>query len=459
MVGRTVWCLVMGLAWATARADAVDNIVRATMQAQGMPGASVIITQDGKVVKHTAYGISNLELDAKVTTDSVFEIGSITKQFTAMLVMQEVERGTLKLDSPLEKTLSELPTAWHGVTLRQCLNHTAGLPEYLGLGISLRADYGRMELLEKIGDRPLDFVPGLTWSYSNTGYLLAGMALERATGREWKELVAKRIFEPLGMRHSYVQAPSQVIKGRATGYAGGRRPLNAEILRYSTAYAAGAILSTTGDMAKWDAAQGSPALLSSAGWREIWNPAKLNSGRTYGYGLGWVVNRLHGVRAYGHGGNTFGFSSFFTKLPEYNLSVIVLANLGGVDLSELSWKIASAYLPKSSVQTRPSKPVEHVDPVETESLKRALNDVLERKLDSGNLDPELVAFLSTIRGRSFGPQLRLSIGKIKDLRILERTQEGTDTRFVVDIIGEKERTPAQLLAGPGLRLVRITLGG
>ncbi|MBV6459546.1 MAG: D-aminopeptidase [Fimbriimonadaceae bacterium] len=454
-VGATI---VLLLSVRLVSADRVDDIVSATMKEAQIPGLSVIVTRQGKVIKHKAYGMANLEVDAAASTDSVFEIGSVTKQFTSVLVMQEVEKGALKLDESIASVVPELPEGWKAVTLRQCLTHTGGLPEYLALGISLRSDYGRAELIEKVGKRPLDFEPGLTWSYSNTGYFLAGMALEEVTGKEWKELVQSRIFDVLGMKRSFIQSPFKVVKGRASGYTGQQQKLNSETLRYATAYSAGAILSTTGDLAKWDAAQGSSVLLSAASWRELWTPIKLNSGRPYPYGLGWAVEERQGQRCYSHGGNTFGFSSMITKLPEHGLSVIALANAAGQDLSALTWEVAKSFLPSKTLQVRPAKPIE-IDRFRLSAIQSGIEAICDSKPTSAALDPEITAMMKTSRGRAGGPLMRIALGRIVRIVAYSQRPEGKDTWYEIDVVAEKETLPAKVLIGSDNRLVRFDVGG
>jgi CubicO group peptidase (beta-lactamase class C family) len=311
------------------RADAVDDYVQAQMLQQHVPGVALGVLRDGKFIKEKAYGLADVERSVPVTTDTVFEIGSITKQFTATALMMLVDQGKIGLDDKLGRYRDDLPEAWRDVTIRQLLTHTSGIPDYeaiMGYG-SYREVMTPEQVIGLAADRPMDFAPGTEWNYSNTGYFLLTLVLEKVSGVSYIQFVQTHIFAPLGMTHTRSSEPNDIIPLRAAGYAyEGGHLQNRDPIQPSATGGAAMIVSTLGDMAKWDAEQTAQTLLHKSDYAVMWTNTPLADGRLSGYGFGWFVSPRYGRQSLEHSGGTAGFTTEMLHLPDDHLSIIVLTN-------------------------------------------------------------------------------------------------------------------------------------
>jgi CubicO group peptidase (beta-lactamase class C family) len=314
------------LAGAT-RADKVDDLLKAEMEKQQIPGLALMVIKDGKPIKTECYGIANLEWNAPVTTDTVFEIGSMTKQFTAACILMLAEDGKLSLDDKISRHLEKTPPAWSDITIRHLLTHTSGIKNYTVLdGFELSKHLTQAQFIEKIGSYPLDFQPGASWSYCNSGYNLLGFIIENTSGKNYWDFLRERIFKPLQMTNTTRRLPSIIVPHRAAGY---ELKNHAHINRdydLTDLFSAGAIISTITDIARWNAALGGETVLKASSKEQWWTPVKLNDGQTKNYGFGWFLDPLDGHKDIGHGGSTSGFSSTIQRFPDDKLSVLILTN-------------------------------------------------------------------------------------------------------------------------------------
>jgi CubicO group peptidase (beta-lactamase class C family) len=295
------------------------------------PGASVIVIQNGEVLHERSYGLASIELGVPNTPDTVFRLGSITKQFTAMAILQLHDRGLLSIDDPVARYLPDTP---HGdaITIRHLLTHTSGISQ---------AD-----------DAQLEFAPGERLNYSNKGYWLLGRIIERISGRPYEDYLRENILGPLGMSHTGFEHRSEVIKHRASGYSNreGGGYLNTGFDDVSGAYSAGALYSTVRDMRLWDQALYTDRLAKPETIELAFTPAKLNDGRLASFGFGWMVRDYRGLREVCHGGDISGFNSYIARFPDQRFTVIVLSNVGmwpagPIPTSEvLAHRIAEIYL-------------------------------------------------------------------------------------------------------------------
>lgn len=311
------------------RADALDDYVQAQMQKQHVPGLALEVVQSGKVVKQKGYGLADVERAVPVTSDTVFEIGSITKQFTATAIMMLVDGGKISLDDKISRYQDGLPDAWNGVTIRQLLSHTSGIPDYegiMGYG-SYRNVMTAKQVIALAASKPMDFAPGTQWHYSNTGYFLLTLALEKITNQPYIQFVQARILAPLGMTHTRSSEPHDIIPLRAAGYAyeNGRLE-NRDPIQPTATGGAAMLVSTLGDVAKWGAEILTPTLLREKDYDLLWGNTPLADGTPSGYGFGWFVAPKHGHRALEHSGGTAGFTCDMLCLPDDRLIVIVLTN-------------------------------------------------------------------------------------------------------------------------------------
>jgi D-alanyl-D-alanine carboxypeptidase len=310
-----------------SRADKVDDFVRREMDKHQIAGVSLMVVRQGRQIKTKGYSVANLEWIVPVTLDTVFEIGSMTKQFTAACILLLVQDGKLALDDNICAHLKNSPAAWSNITVRHLLTHTSGMRNYTGLdGFELTRHLTQEQFVKKIGAFPLDFAPGDSWRYSNSGYSLLGYIIENASGTNYWDFLRGRIFEPLGMDATGSRAPGVIIPHRAAGYEMTNHVHINRDYDLTDIFSAGAIVSTVRDLAKWDAALNGDRLLNAASKKEWWTPVTLNNGKAGTYGFGWFIDSLDGHKNIGHGGATSGFSASIQRFPDDHLTVILLTN-------------------------------------------------------------------------------------------------------------------------------------
>jgi CubicO group peptidase (beta-lactamase class C family) len=241
---------------ASAETDKIDDLARVEMQQRKIPGLSLAILKEGKVVKANGYGLANMELNVPATEHTIYQSGSVGKQFTATLVMMLVEEGKINLADHVGKYLEEAPESWKEITVRHLLSHTAGISNKLYEQINMRQDYSDTELVKKIASIPLDFTPGERWNYSNPGYVILGILVKRATGRFYGDLLRERVFKPLGMDTARMISEEDIIPNRAAGYrlVKGEWKNQEWVSPSLNTTADGSLYLTVLDMAKWDAA-------------------------------------------------------------------------------------------------------------------------------------------------------------------------------------------------------------
>jgi len=294
-------------------------------------------------VKTATYGLANLEWNVPVTAETVFEIGSVTKQFTAACILLLAQDGRLSVEDKLAKHILEIPAVWANVTLRHLLTHTSGIKSYTGLdGFELTRHLTRQQFLQTLGVQPMEFQPGEEYKYCNSGYSLLGYVIEAVSGMTYWDFLAERIFRPLGMNATTDRNPRQIIPHRASGYE--QTPNHVRINRdydLTDVFSAGAIVSTVGDLAKWNTALDTDKLLTATSKTLMWTPGKLNDGSPIRYGFGWRIGTLEGHRNIGHSGSTSGFSASLQRYPDDRLVVIVLTNTGEEIATELAEKVAT----------------------------------------------------------------------------------------------------------------------
>jgi CubicO group peptidase (beta-lactamase class C family) len=332
----------------SALADKVDDYIKAEMERRKIPGLSLAVVRDGEVIKAQGYGLSNVELNVAATPETIYQSGSVGKQFTATLTMILVEEGKLSLDDRIAKHIPDAPASWQDITVRHLLTHTSGLSNRIYEKINMRQDYTEDELLQQIAALPLDFPPGERWNYSNSGYVTLGVLLHKVTGRFYGDLLREKVFGPLGMTTARVIDEADIIPNRAAGY----RLVEGELKNQEwvspklNTSADGALYLTVLDMAKWAAALSSGKLLKRDSLDLMWLPARLNDGKSVQYGFGWMIGEMRGHRVIRHGGGWQGFSTHIARFVDEKLTVIVLTNLAGAPANEISNGVAGLYHPE-----------------------------------------------------------------------------------------------------------------
>ncbi len=348
-IGRLT-CLATLLGVVVLRADDVDSYIQAQMQRQHIPGLTLAVVTNGVILKTAAYGLANVELGVPTRTDSVFQIQSVTKTFTATAIMMLVEEGKVGLEDKLAKYLDGLPETWDGITIRHLLTHTSGIKDFINEPtVDLRKDIPPADVIESLRKLPLNFQPGDKYAYSNTGYHLLGMIIRKVTGKTWDEFLRERVFAPLGMKDTRVISWSEIITNRASGYGWDDGLLRNGYFIAPTilGYAGGGLRSTVLDLAKWDAALCSEKLLKQATLDQMWTPAKLNNGKDSTYGFGWATETVHGHRLISHtGSHSTGFKSALARFVDDKLTVIILTNQRAAEQMAIAKGVAGCYIPE-----------------------------------------------------------------------------------------------------------------
>lgn len=327
----------------------LDRLVQTHLDQNNIPGGLVAVASRGRIIHLRTYGMANVELSVPVTDSTVFEIGSISKQFISATVMLLVQETKLGLDDPIHQYLSYLPGEWLGVTVRQLLTHTSGIPDYEEIRSYdvYRFRLTPEEVIQIAHSRPMDFAPGTGWYYSNTGYFLLSMIVERIEGRPLGQVLESRIFGPLEMTQTRLADPEAIIRHRASGYWVNKAGelINRNPTETSSTLGAGGILSSAYDLAKWDEALYGDQLLSAESKATMWTPAILPNGDSTGYAFGWRVGRYKGHKSQSHGGQVAGFVANFSRFPDQEAAIIVFLNRYRVGSGRLKEALFDTFMP------------------------------------------------------------------------------------------------------------------
>jgi CubicO group peptidase (beta-lactamase class C family) len=344
---------------AQSPAEKADAIVRAAMSTHQIPGVCLGVMRNGRLIKATGYGYANVELKVPMSPESIFQSGSVAKQFTATAIMMLAQDGKIGIDDPIVKYFPEARTAaWKDATVRQLLTHTSGIPDIFGehdedsytKGIlDFHRDYSEDELLQRYLTLQLDFNPGDRWNYSNTGYELLGFLIHRVTGQFYGDFLQERIFRPLGMTSTRIISEEDIVPNRVNGYriVDGELKNQEWIAASLNTLADGGLYTNLLDLAKWDAALYTERLLPRSVLDQMWTPVRLNSGATHPYGFGWELADVdsHPVRY--HTGSNQGFFISISRYVRDRLTVVVLTNLDETHSVTLgiAKPVATLYIP------------------------------------------------------------------------------------------------------------------
>jgi len=358
--------LIVGLAAASfvlaqtnPQKDAVDAYVKAEMARQHVPGLALGVYRAGEIIKTQGYGLANVELNVPVKPETVFQSGSIGKQFTATAIMMLVEEDKISLGDSIAKYFSGAPASWRNIRIRNLLSHTSGLSEYEsddkikpGGPVNLRQDYTEEQMVKIIESFPLDFQPGKKWAYRNTNFLLLGVVIHKVTGEFYGDFLQERIFRPLGMTSTRVISEADIIPNRAQGYQLVKGELKNQdwVSPSLNTFADGSLYFSVLDLAKWDGALYTERLLKKSSLDRMWTVAKLDNGKPNegDYGFGWEISDLNGHRLIEHGGSWQGFTGHISRYVDDKLTVVVLTNLdsGHSDPEKITRHVAALYNPE-----------------------------------------------------------------------------------------------------------------
>src|SRR5262245_5374998 len=436
--------LAPGAATGDPLADRIDGFVRAEMERQRVPGVAVAVVEDGKVVHTAGYGYANVEHRAPVGAETVFQSGSLGKQFTAAAVMLLVEDGKLSLSDPVAKHLPGAPESWRDITLTHLLTHTSGIPDYTAGTIDLRRDYSEDELMRLAFGLELAFPPGSRWSYSNTGYLLLGIVIHKASGRFYGDLLRERVFEPLGMKTARIISEADIVPNRAAGY----RLVDGELKNQEwvapalNTTADGSLYLSVLDFVAWDAGLRRGAILSPGSWARVFEPVRLRSGKTYPYGFGWGLEEVAGQKVQRHGGAWQGFRTSIARYLGDGLTVVALANSADADPERFVEGIAAIVDP--ALAPPEPTPIPDREPEVTARLAALLEAAAGNRLSRAELAYAGAGFFPEVADEY--AKLLGGLGKPTRIDLLARRELGDDRVYDYEVaLGQK-----RLLATLGL---------
>jgi CubicO group peptidase (beta-lactamase class C family) len=317
------------------------------MLSQQIPGVSLAVIRNGEIVLARGYGLANVEHQAPVKPETIFQSGSMGKQFTATAVMMLAEDGKLSLDDKITKYFPDGPAAWNNITVRHLLTHTSGMTDY-PQDFDMRRDYTEDDLVERMKPIPLAFQPGEKWSYSNLAYVMLGVLIHKVSGKFYGDFLQERVFKPLGMTTARVISEADIVPNRAAGY----RLVNGQLKNQDwvspslNTTADGALYLTVYDVAKWDAALYGENLLKRSSLEAMWTPVKLNDGKMHGYGFGWALGEVQGHRVVEHGGAWQGFKAQILRYVDDKLTVVVFANQARANPAKIARGVAALFNPE-----------------------------------------------------------------------------------------------------------------
>ena len=321
------------------------------MESQHIPGLALLVSRGGKIVQAEGFGLANVELQVPVKPETIFQSGSMGKQFTATAIMMLVEEGKVGLDDPLTKYLPDAPATWKEVTVRELLSHTAGFGDYPEK-FDFRKDWTEGEMLKRVEGIPLAYPPGTKFEYSNLGYLTLGILIHRVTGEFYGDFLQQRIFVPLSMSTTRIISEADIIPNRAAGYRLVKGELKNQewVAPMINTTADGSLYFSVLDLAKWDAALYTEKILKRSSFDQMWTPVKLKNGQSNpeGYGFGWFIGERKGHHEVSHDGAWQGFETTIERYGDDQLTVVVLANLADSKPEVIADHVADMYLAAGS---------------------------------------------------------------------------------------------------------------
>jgi CubicO group peptidase (beta-lactamase class C family) len=426
----------MIFAVSASRADSVDAYIRQQLRLRHIPGLSLAVVRDGKIVKSAGYGLANVELKTPATAETVYQLASLTKQFTATAILLLVQDNKIGLDDPIRRYVDNTPETWNGITLRHLLTHTSGLKDYLEETEDIREDMTPDKLVQSITEAPLLFAPGEKYRYSNTNYLLLSLVVRRVTGVPFDRFLAERVFQPLGMHATRLTRQDDLIPHRAAGYTWDKErrtwrnasPLNPTVWDNGD----GGIVSSVLDLAKWDAALYSDSILTAASRASMGTAMRFNNGTTGSYGFGWNIGERQGHRFLEHNGGRPGTSTAMLRFIDDKLTVIVLTNQDYSRAQEIADRVATFYL--SDLAPPMYRPVRHdLDPKKRERIRflmegfaaaRPLGEFLPPGLPTG-----ISMFPEPIKNSAGLAENLHRLGKVRSVVLVEREPDGDTMRL------------------------------
>lgn len=313
-------------------------------------GATALVARKGQIIYKKAFGMANLEYNTPMQVDNIFRIGSITKQFTAVAILQLMEQGKLNMQDEITKFIPDYPTHGHKITIEHLLTHTSGIQSYTGMKDfrgKMTLDLKPTELIDYFKNQPMEFAPGTKWKYNNSGYFLLGFIIEKVSGKTYQQYVEDNFFKRLGMSNSLYGSDSKIIKKRAGAYSkDSTGVINAPLMSMTLPYAGGSIQSTVEDLFKWHQAVHSYKLVKKESLDKAFTKYKLTDGKETDYGYGWFLRNVQESSSIEHGGSINGFLTQSIYLPKEDVFVAVFSNCNCNPPSVIGSKIAALAIGK-----------------------------------------------------------------------------------------------------------------
>ena len=314
-------------------------------------GATALVARNGQIIYKKAFGMANLEYNIPMQVDNIFRIGSITKQFTAVAILQLMEQGKLNLQDEITKFIPDYPTHGHKITIEHLLTHTSGIQSYTDMKDfekKMTLDLKPTELIDYFKNQPMEFAPGTKWKYNNSGYFLLGYIIEKVSGKTYPQYIEENFFKPLGMTHSLFGSDSKIVKNRAGAYEKDSTGfINAPFMSMTQPYSAGSIQSTVEDLFTWHQAVHAYKLVKKESLDKAFTKYKLTNGKETAYGYGWGLGEIQGSPTIAHGGGINGYLTQSIYLPKEDVFVAVFSNCGCNPPFEIGDKMATLAIGKA----------------------------------------------------------------------------------------------------------------
>lgn len=418
--------------WRIARDDAavetrIEETVRQRMRDGRIPGMAVGVVRNGEVMLARGYGVANLEVESPVSPETMFQSGSLGKQFTAAGIMALVEEGRLSLDDSVRMVLTETPDTWQPITIGHLLNHSSGIPDYTSDRFDYARNYSEQDLVRMASELELEFAAGTRWNYSNTGYVMLGVVMGRVAGKPYWEFLRDRIFDPAGMPTIRVNTEAEIVRHRARGYiptSTGWENAAWVAPRLNTTADGSMMLSLT-DLLAWHETVRQRKVLSTSSWDRILQPMTLVSGAEHPYGFAWFLDDVNGAPLYHHSGTWQGFTTQYSYYPNDDLGIVILANARSVSAITVAGEIAQLVDSALTPPSPPAEPIPDPDSATTNYVSSMLT-----KAASPGLDLSDFAFVR----QTLFPRIRAGLQRALDglgapdrLDLLERRTVGDDT--------------------------------
>lgn len=405
----------------------VDSLVKSEMRKQKIPGVSIVILRNGVIDYIRGYGHANIEHEVPVKSQTIFQAGSVGKQFTSFAVMLLVQDGKMSLDDKVAKYFPDAPAGWDSITIRNLLNHTSGFADYTN-GFNYWANYTEDSLYQEFRKKPLLFKAGDKQWYSNMGYVTLGIIISKVTGKFYGDFLKERIFNPLGMTTARIINEEDIVPNRAAGY----RLVNDSIKNQEwvsptiNTTADGSMYVTAFDMAKWEEGLNAGKLLKKEYYDMMWAPTKLNNGTIENYGFGWSIDSANGKRILEHNGSWQGFECTIKRYPEKKLTVVVFANLKRASTYKIATRLIRMYQPELSIEG--AKTIRDTEPAITNLVNTLITKTVDKTLTADLFTGDLGKEMTDSAELSKSSTQLIARGRFIKAELLDRKELGDGAR-------------------------------